>query len=184
MTGPNGLNFTLRQLGRDSHLLNKQQITAFAEDKPFQRLPSWEVHPVSSRSLYLPTTKRLMARFLPISGPVWAPSLFPLTCRMSQSSIHLYDEAPPFPYKALQAVQMTTAWRREHVAQQARTHSHVFPLGTNHLHAQGPWLPVHHPSLPTTQISPLLHSQGWCQSLQSILETQEQPRKQTLRFSH
>ena len=47
-----------------------------------------------------PTTKHLMERFRPISGPVWAWSLFPLTCRMSWSSIHLYDEAPPFPYKS------------------------------------------------------------------------------------
>lgn len=112
VTAPNCLNFTLQQLGCDSHLLNQKQTAAFAEDKPCQRLPSWEGHSISSRSLCFPTTKQFLERLLAISGPVWASNLFLLTHRMSQS-ITILQWGSCLPIWALQAVQVMTVWQSQ-----------------------------------------------------------------------
>lgn len=161
MTGPNSLNLSLQQLGCDSHLLNKEQIAAFAEDKPCQRLPDSEVHFISSRSLYFPRTKHSMERFPPISGPAWAPSLFPLTCRMSLNSIHLYDEAPPFPYRSPTSCPGDDCIAQRACGSAGKDSQLCFSSGHKPCACKGPMIirsspfPTH-----TTQVSPLLHSQG------------------------
>lgn len=110
LTGPNCLNFTLQQLGCDSHMLNQKKTAAFAEDKPCQRLPGWEGHSIPSRSLCFPTTKQFLEGFLTISGPVSALNLFLLTCRMSQSITTLWWGSC-LPLWVLQAVQVMTVWQ-------------------------------------------------------------------------
>lgn len=91
----------------------------------------------------------------------------------------------PSPTGALQAVQVMTAWHREHVVQQARTHSYVFPPGTGHVHAKGPWLFVHHPSL-LTQPRSLLSSiaKANVRVYRATCKHKSCPKKQTLRYSH